>query len=167
MAIRRRASTTTSPDDERRAGAVAAVAAQQRVQARAQLGDRERLDEVVVGARLEAGDAVVDVVARREDADRHVDAAGAHAPHDADAVEVGHRDVEDDRGGRPRRDGVERGAPAVGRLHGEALEAQRALEGLPDGRLVVDDEDQRSSSGHASQGAACPSGLPQPCLGRC
>src|SRR6185436_14482761 len=41
------------------------------------------------------------------------------------------------------RDLLQRGAPARGRRHGEALEAQRALEGLPDGRLVVDDEDQR------------------------
>ena len=32
--------------------------------------------------------------------------------------------------------------PPGGRGHGEALEAQRALEGLPDGGLVVDDEDQ-------------------------
>ena len=38
---------------------------------------------------------------------------------------------------------VQRSAPARGRRHGEALEAQGALEGLPDGGLVVDDEDQR------------------------
>jgi hypothetical protein len=34
--------------------------------------------------------------------------------------------------------------------NGEALEAQCALEGLPDGRLVVDDEDKRIATDHAS-----------------
>ena len=39
-------------------------AAQQRAQARLQLAQREGLDEVVVGARLQPGDAVVDPLAR-------------------------------------------------------------------------------------------------------
>ena len=145
-----------------------AAAAQERLEPRGELGEREWLDEVVIGSRLQAADAVLHVVARGEDADRDLDAARAHAPDDAHAVEVGHRHVEDDRRGRAGRDGVERGAAPGGRLDGEALEAQRALEGLPDGPLVVDDEDQRlSGGGHAPQDAAAPSGLPQPCLGRC
>ena len=53
-----------------RAGALRAVAAQQRLEARGQLGDRERLDQVVVGAGLQPGDAVLDLVARGEHADR-------------------------------------------------------------------------------------------------
>ena len=142
MATWRRGSTTRSPTTSG-AGAVGAAAAQQRVQARGQLGDRERLDEVVVGAGLQAGDAVLDLVARGQDADGDVDAVGAQAADDADAVEVGHRHVEDDDRRRALRDGVERLVAAGGRRHGEALEAQRALEGLPDGRLVVDDEDER------------------------
>src|SRR5439155_19668065 len=44
---------------------------------------------------------------------------------------------------RPARDRVERLVAARRRLHGKALEAQRALEGLADRRLVVDDEDER------------------------
>ena len=40
-------------------------AAQQRAHAREQLAQRERLDEVVVGAGVEAGDAVVDLVRAR------------------------------------------------------------------------------------------------------
>ena len=34
--------------------------------------------------------------------------------------------------------------------YGKALEAQCALEGLPDGRLVIDDEDKRIATDHAS-----------------
>jgi hypothetical protein len=46
-----------------RAGAVAAAAAQQRLQAGCQLGEREWLDQVVVSARLQAADAVLHLVA--------------------------------------------------------------------------------------------------------
>ncbi len=144
-------------DDEvagdERAGAVAAPPPQERVEPRGELGEGERLDEVVVGAGLEPGDAVVDLVARGQDADRDVDAVGPHPADHADAVEVGHHHVEDDDGRRTRRDLLQRSAPARGRRHGEALEAQRALEGLPDGRLVVDDEDQRlrGEEPHAAQ----------------
>ena len=42
-----------------------ARAAQQRAHAREQLAQRERLDEVVVGAGVEAGDAVVDLARAR------------------------------------------------------------------------------------------------------
>ena len=129
-------------DDDRR-GAVAAPAAQERVQPRGELGEGERLDEVVVGARLQPGDAVLHLVARGEDADGDIEAVGAHPAHDRHAVEVGHHHVEDDDGRRARRDRRERSPAARGRRDGEALEAQGALEGLPDGGLVVDDEDQR------------------------
>src|SRR5205807_1943560 len=74
--------------DDERAGRLGAAAAQEGLQARGQLRDRERLDQVVVGTGLQPGDAVVDVVAGRQDADRDVDAVVAQAAHDADAVEV-------------------------------------------------------------------------------
>ena len=53
--------------------------AQQRAHAGAQLLDRERLHEVVVGAGVEPLDAVVDGVARRDDEDRHRVARGGAA----------------------------------------------------------------------------------------
>ena len=130
-----------------RARPLAAPPPQQRLQARGQLGDRERLDEVVVGAGLQAGDAVLDLVARGQHADGHVDAVAAQLAHHADAVEPGHRHVEHDDRRRALRDGGERLQAVRGGGHGEALEAQRALEGLPDGGLVVDDEDQRFAYG--------------------
>ncbi len=129
--------------DHERTGARRAAAAQQRLQARGQLRDRERLDQVVVGARLQPGDAVLDLVARGQDADRDVDAPGAQPPDDRHAVEVGHRHVEDDDSRRALRDRLERLAAAGGGGDGEALEAQGALEGCSDRSLVVDDEDER------------------------
>src|SRR4051795_1391150 len=58
-------------DDERRA-APRGPAAQQRAQPGEQLLALERLDEVVVGARVEALDARLDRVARGQHEDRHV-----------------------------------------------------------------------------------------------
>ena len=84
--------------------------AQQRLQPRDHLLHGERLDDVVVGARLQAAHAVVDLVARREDADRHLVAALAQAAQDLEAVEVGHAQVEQD----------DRGMHALGRLQRRA-----------------------------------------------
>ena len=84
----------------------AAVRAQHGLHAADQLGDRERLGHVVVGAGLEADDLVELGVLRREHQDVRV-AEGAHAAADLDAVDVGQADVEDDQ--------VERGAAAAAR----------------------------------------------------
>ena len=124
-------------------GRVLAGAAQQRPEPRDQLLDRERLDEVVVGARLQARDPVLHLIPGRQDEDRRADAVGPQAGADGTTVEVGHRHVEDDGGGRAPGDRLERRAAAGRRVHGEALEAQRALEGLTDCVVVVDDEDER------------------------
>ena len=160
LAARARRDVAARVDDDVarhvRARALLAAAAQQRLQARGQLGDRERLDEVVVGARLQPGDAVLDLVARGQHADGDVDPVAAQPAHDADAVEARHRDVEHDHRRLVLRHGGERLHTVVGGGHGEALEAERALEGLPDGGLVVDDEDQRFATGHAFHDEAWP-----------
>ncbi len=48
--------------------------AQLRAHPRRELGERERLDQVVDGARVEAGDAILDLTARgeHEHRDRHL-----------------------------------------------------------------------------------------------
>ena len=60
-------------------GPGAAAAPQQRAQPREHLGERARLHHVVVGARVEARDAVVDAVAPGEHEHRQRRAAGAEA----------------------------------------------------------------------------------------
>jgi hypothetical protein len=72
-------------------------AAQQRAQARQQLGQLEGLDHVVVGAQVQALHAVVQRVARGEDQHRHVLAGhlAAQAPRELQAVHVGQADVDD------------------------------------------------------------------------
>ena len=65
-------------------------APQQRVQPCGDLLERERLDDVVVGAALQAAHAVVDLVARRQHAHGHRVAALAQPPQHLGAVEVGH-----------------------------------------------------------------------------
>ena len=90
-----------------------AVAAQQRAQPRAQLLALERLDEVVVGAGVEAGDALLERVARGQQEDRHGEALGAQAARDGEAVDAGHGHVEHEDVGHRALDRGERGA-AVG-----------------------------------------------------
>ena len=80
-------SASPSPAGRRRSSACSA---------RDDLLHGEGLDDVVVGPGLQPADAVVDLVARREHADRHLVAALAQAAQDLEAVEVGHAQVEQD-----------------------------------------------------------------------
>src|SRR4051812_11659894 len=66
-------------------------ASQQRAHAGTQLLDRERLDEIVVGAGVEAFDAVVDGVARRDDEDRHGIVATAQRAAHLDPADLRHQ----------------------------------------------------------------------------
>ena len=70
-------------------------AAEDRLDARGELARRERLRDVVVGAELEAGDAVGLLVARGEHHDRHL-RVRAHLPAHLEAVDPGKPDVEHD-----------------------------------------------------------------------
>ena len=134
--------SASSARSAKRSGAGAAVdAAQQGAQPRAQLAQREGLDQVVVGAGVEALDAVVDRVARGEHEHRGAVAGLAHAPADLEAVDAGHAHVEDDGVGRRGGQAVERRGAICGELHVVALERKRPLERGPHGRLVVDDQD--------------------------
>jgi hypothetical protein len=115
-----------------------AAAAQQRLEAGEQLLEREGLGQVVVGAGLEARDAVVDRVASGEHQHRRAVAGVAQAAADLEAVEPGHQHIQEHGvGGRGRlaADGL---PPVVGQRDLVALDAQDPLERLPDRRLVVD-----------------------------
>src|SRR4051812_1830793 len=103
--------------DERRA-APRGTAPQQRAHARQELLALERLREVVVGARVESLDPVVQVGAGGQDQDRHV-RLRPQAPADLDAVEAGKPEVEDHEVGHEllgraeRVDAVDRRADLV------------------------------------------------------
>ena len=129
-----------------RGGVRAVGAAQQRAQARLELLQRERLDEVVVGARVEAGDPVVDRVAGGEHEHRRVVARLAQAHADLEPVELGHRDVEHHRVVALSGEAVERFAAVTGQLDVVALEPEGAIQCGPDRGVVVDHEQPHSSS---------------------
>src|SRR4051794_17882297 len=128
--------------NDQRGGAARRPAAQQRAQAGQQLLALEGLEQVVVGARVQALDARLQRVAGGEHEDRHVVGLAQPAGH-VHAVELGQPEVEDD----------EVGHEVVGRAEGRlavggdarlvALEAQRALQDLGDVLVVLDDEDAR------------------------
>jgi len=116
--------------------------AQESAYARAQLFDRERLDEVVVGARVETLDAILDGVAGGDDEDRHSVLAAAKRTAHLEPVDAGHQNVEDDRVRRVRSVVGERFG-AVGRLVDVVVDAERPRDGRADRRVVVDDENAR------------------------
>ena len=114
-------------------------------------GWKQHFGIVRIGSRLvikptweafspEAGDAVVDGVARGQHQDGAPDAAVAEAPADREAVEPGQHHVEHDR---VVGDGVrhpERLLAAIGDVDGVALLAQAAREQARELRLVLDHE---------------------------
>ncbi len=85
-------------------------AAQDRLDARGELARRERLRDVVVGAELEAGDAVGLLVARGQHQDRHL-RVRAHLPADLEAVDPRQADVEHDEPTGCRRSSATASSP--------------------------------------------------------
>ena len=129
---------TTSFGSGRR---VRCPATTQRSQPRRELLVGERLDEIVVGAGVEAADPVAHRVACGEHQDRHVRAGRAHPAGDLEPGDVGQADVQDDRldaggGGRDLDAG-----DAVGRQldHVPVLLEEAAKQSTETG-IVLDDE---------------------------
>ena len=136
-------------EDETVAGGVVGRAlrpAEDRPDAGHELGRRERLRQVVVGALAQAEDPVADRAARRQDEDRHV-AVGPGPPDHRHPVDLGEHQVEDDEAGRVLLDRAQRGPSVAGGDDRVALALEvRADEG-DDLRVVVDDEDGGVGSG--------------------
>ena len=103
------------------------------------LGEGERLGDVVVAAHREPLDLVRRVVPGREEEDRDVDAV-AQPLGDRDPVEVGEHDVQDDEVGPEVLDPGQRVPPVRGGRDLEALVAERGGHRVGDRRLVVHDE---------------------------
>src|SRR5262249_5516993 len=100
----------------------------------------ERLDEVVVGAGVEPGDAILDRVARGEHEHGRPDAAGPEPPARLEAADPRQHDVEHDRvvvGGARHPDGV---LAARRDVRGEPLLDEAAADQTRHPRLVLDDQ---------------------------
>src|SRR5439155_21590061 len=72
------------------------TASGERPQAREELGKRERLDEVIIGARIQAGDPVLDGIARREHQHRCPNPAREQPSAGLESVDSRQHHVEDD-----------------------------------------------------------------------
>ena len=91
-----------------------------------QLGEGERLGQVVVGPGVEPGDPLLDRAEGREQEHRGLHAAGAHQPQHLEAVQVGQHAVQDhDVVGRAVGEG-ERADAVAGHVHHVVLSGQDA-----------------------------------------
>src|SRR4051812_26904780 len=142
-----RARVDPHPGDLALAAAVPA-AAQQRPHTRAQHRQRERLRQVVVGARVEPGHLVELGAARREHEDLQPRAAVARAAAHLDAVDVRQAEVEDEQVDTAGLDAVERRGARGDVLDVVPLTGQGAHERLADRGIVFDDQE----AGHGREG---------------
>jgi hypothetical protein len=131
-------------DRERLAGVRGARTAQHRADARGELAGGEGLHEVVVGAQVEAQDAVRLAATTRQHDDRDVLAAGDVAAADgAQDVEPAHRrqrQVEHDHPGARGAHALEGGHAVGGLGHDVALGLELPLHHGADAFVVVDHE---------------------------
>ena len=126
-------------------GPVAADPAQDSAHPRHHFARRERLQDVIVRPHLQADDAVGLLVAAGQHDHRDV-RARPQAAQEVEAASVGQNEVEDDEIGPG--DAL-LGLAKRGRLgDGESVPLEREGEALADGRLVVDDENQRDRGSH-------------------
>jgi len=115
-------------------------ASEHRLDARRELTRRERLRHVVVGAELEADDAIGLLSARGEHDHGQV-AAGADPSAQREPVGAGKHHVEDDELRRGPLDELAGAVPVRGDERVEPVSLQVANDHVPHDRLVVDHED--------------------------
>jgi hypothetical protein len=75
----------------------ARAAANDRAQARPQLGDRERLGQIVVGARIEPGDPILDCIPCRQHQHGSPDVVRAQSCAQLESIEPRQHHIEHDR----------------------------------------------------------------------
>ena len=127
-----------------------AGAAEQRLDARQQLAHVERLGQVVVGAELEADDAVDDLPARGQHQQRRLHAASAEVAADVEAVLARQRDVEDQQIElRPRAHFHGRVA-VEGDVDVVAFALQTVAQRDHEAVLILDEEDAPAQLRHAA-----------------
>ena len=84
------------PDLQCRGRLRACLAAQQRLHAREQLDERERLGEIVIAARAQAAHAIIHIAERREHEHRRLAALLAQELHDRKPIHVRQHAIGDD-----------------------------------------------------------------------
>jgi hypothetical protein len=139
---------------------------QQRPDPRRDLVERERLDEVVVGPLVEAGDPVVDGVARGEHQDprrghlvgRRQGGIGADPPAQVEAVGVGQVEVQAHQVVRGDRQSLHRLGTVVGHVDGVALAPEPPGQRVGQVDLVLDHQQPHGANGSGATTSA-PRGL--------
>ena len=115
---------------------------EQRAKSCKQLRKRERLREVVVGSRIEPGDAVVDLCTRGQHQHRNGIPTGTKSSAHLETVDSWHEDVEDDGVSlRGATETFERRLAVSGELDLVPLEVEGTLQRLADSAFVIDDQD--------------------------
>jgi D-alanyl-D-alanine carboxypeptidase/D-alanyl-D-alanine-endopeptidase (penicillin-binding protein 4) len=125
-------------------------AAGQRPEARRELFEGERLDEVVVGAGIEPGHPVAHGVARGQHQDRRLAPPLPEALGDLDAGDVGQADIQDDRLDPVGLRQLEAGLPIGGEIDDVAVLLEEALEDPPEPLVVLDDQQVHRARGSLS-----------------
>ncbi|MNL31347.1 hypothetical protein D3C87_1531310 [compost metagenome] len=119
-------------------GVAGLAAAQQGLDAGDQLAEAEGLDQVVVGADLEADDAVDLLALGGEHDDGDVVLLAAQKAADLEAAQLGQHEVQNDQVGLRELDLLEGLLPIVGLYDLVALLHESELDGLDDHLFVVD-----------------------------
>ena len=120
---------------------VDSCAAKERANACGELGDRERLRQVIVTARAEAGEAIGECVARRQEEDRRLSAARAKRLDDVTAVGVRKPNVDDEQVRRLALEALKQLTPGSDTARRKAFFVQAADEDTAQLGVVFDDQD--------------------------
>ena len=115
-------------------------AAEERLEPRHELDECERLREVVVAARVEAGDAIDDRVARRQEEHRRLDAARTKRLAEVASVRVRQADVDHEHVRHRPLHRLERVRPRRGEVDREAFFAEPAPEHAAQLVIVLDEQ---------------------------
>src|SRR5205807_8347636 len=104
---------------------------------------RERLGEIVVGAQLEADDAIdlVGLGGEHDDRKRRGGRIGAYPPAHLETVDAGQHQVEHDQIGQPLAQAGQRLGAVAGGVTAKAVAGEMVDDQVPDVRLVLDDQD--------------------------
>jgi len=117
------------------------AAPDERSQAGKELAERERLDQVVIGAGVETSDPVFDSVTRREEEDRGPALARPQLATDREPIHAREHDVEDDRVVVVFERSGECLVPVVALIDGMAFLLKPSPDGASHLDLVFDQQD--------------------------